>query len=60
MSKKQNDEDKAMYRGLAWQLLGLAFMKAPKSAQYRAAGDAASQIAEVLYARASSAELDRG
>jgi hypothetical protein len=59
MSKQQNQEDKARWRALAWQFMGLAMTKAPKAVQLRSLADALTAEAEVLYNRASSLELDR-
>jgi hypothetical protein len=59
MSKKQNDEDKALYRALATQLVVLAFTKTPKPERYRAAADACRQVADRLDNRAALNELDR-
>jgi hypothetical protein len=48
-------DDKALLRALAWQLVGLAMMKAPKSVRYEEAANACDQVAARLRERAAQA-----
>ena len=50
-----NKDDKALLRQLAWQLVGLAMMKAPKADRYLAAAEACDQVAARLRERAEGA-----
>jgi hypothetical protein len=55
-SKEQNKADKARWRALGWQLVGLSMTGAPKAERYRATATALRDEADALDARAEQIE----